>query len=57
MKERVVVFGDAIIAIILTIMVLELPIQYAVSGEFSLSRTCHLFYVKCTTYNFTFFIK
>ncbi len=37
MKERVVVFGDAIIAIILTIMVLELPIQYAVSGEFNLS--------------------
>lgn len=30
MKERVVVFGDAIIAIILTIMVLELPIQYAI---------------------------
>lgn len=29
MKERVVVFGDAIIAIILTIIVLELPIQTA----------------------------
>ncbi|WP_207696145.1 hypothetical protein DOK67_0000653 [Enterococcus sp. DIV0212c] len=37
MKERVVVFGDAIIAIILTIMVLELPIQYAVGGEVNLS--------------------
>ncbi|PAB00147.1 TMEM175 family protein [Enterococcus canintestini] len=33
MKERVVVFGDAIIAIILTIMVLELPIKYATNGE------------------------
>ncbi|MGX7417317.1 TMEM175 family protein [Carnobacterium gallinarum] len=31
-KERVVIFGDAIIAIILTIMVLELPIQYATDG-------------------------
>ncbi len=29
MKERVVLFSDAIIAIILTIMVLELPIEYA----------------------------
>lgn len=32
MKERVVVFGDAIIAIILTIIVLELPIQYSATG-------------------------
>ncbi|MGO2637920.1 MAG: TMEM175 family protein, partial [Enterococcus viikkiensis] len=32
MKERVVVFGDAIIAIILTIIVLELPIQYGHTG-------------------------
>lgn len=32
MKERVVVFGDAIIAIILTIIVLELPIQTAANG-------------------------
>lgn len=32
MKERVVVFGDAIIAIILTIVVLELPIQTAANG-------------------------
>ncbi|MGO2891330.1 TMEM175 family protein [Enterococcus devriesei] len=32
MKERVVVFGDAIIAIILTIIVLELPIQYGSTG-------------------------
>ncbi|WP_313537830.1 TMEM175 family protein [Enterococcus sp.] len=27
MKERIVAFGDAIIAIIITIIVLELPIQ------------------------------
>lgn len=32
MKERVVVFGDAIIAIIITIIVLELPISYASNG-------------------------
>lgn len=32
-KERVVVFGDAIIAIILTIMVLEIPIKYATNGD------------------------
>ncbi|MDT2702482.1 TMEM175 family protein [Enterococcus dongliensis] len=32
MKDRVVVFGDAIIAIILTIIVLELPIQTAANG-------------------------
>ncbi|GCF95306.1 membrane protein [Enterococcus florum] len=32
MKERVLVFSDAIIAIILTIMVLELPIRYATNG-------------------------
>lgn len=32
MKERVIVFGDAIIAIILTIIVLELPIRYGTDG-------------------------
>lgn len=37
MKERVVVFGDAIIAIILTIIVLELPIQTAANGAVDLS--------------------
>lgn len=36
MKERVVLFSDAIIAIILTIMVLELPIQYGDSGAVDL---------------------
>lgn len=38
MKERVVVFGDAIIAIILTIIVLELPIKYLSSGEVNISE-------------------
>lgn len=33
LKERVLVFSDAIIAIILTIMVLEIPIKYASSGD------------------------
>lgn len=33
LKERVLVFSDAIIAIILTIMVLEIPIKYAVAGD------------------------
>lgn len=33
LKERVLVFSDAIIAIILTIMVLEIPIKYAVTGN------------------------
>lgn len=33
LKERVLVFSDAIIAIILTIMVLEIPIKYANSGD------------------------
>lgn len=37
MKERVVVFGDAIIAIILTIIVLELPIQTAANGMVDMS--------------------
>jgi uncharacterized membrane protein len=32
MKERIVAFGDAIIAIIITIIVLELPIQLTQSG-------------------------
>lgn len=33
LKERVLVFSDAIIAIILTIIVLEIPIKYASSGD------------------------
>lgn len=33
MKERIVAFGDAIIAIIITIIVLELPIKLSASGE------------------------
>ncbi|MBP1044696.1 DUF1211 domain-containing protein [Enterococcus sp. BWM-S5] len=33
MKERIVAFGDAIIAIIITIIVLELPIKLSSSGE------------------------
>lgn len=37
MKERVVLFIDAIIAIILTIMVLELPIEYLHNGTVELS--------------------
>lgn len=37
MKERVVLFSDAIIAIILTIMVLELPIEYLHNGTVELS--------------------
>ncbi|MFV0560498.1 MAG: TMEM175 family protein [Enterococcus sp.] len=37
MKERVVVFGDAVIAIILTIIVLELPINYLGNGTIDLS--------------------
>lgn len=37
MKERVVVFGDGIIAIILTIMVLELPIKYGLNGVVDIS--------------------
>lgn len=37
MKERVVLFSDAIIAIILTIMVLELPVDYLQNGTVDLS--------------------
>lgn len=37
LKERVVLFSDAIIAIILTIMVLELPIEYLHNGTVELS--------------------
>ncbi|MGC6767467.1 TMEM175 family protein [Enterococcus sp. LJL51] len=33
MKERIIAFGDAIIAIIITIIVLELPIKLSSSGE------------------------
>ncbi|WP_086348037.1 TMEM175 family protein [Candidatus Enterococcus clewellii] len=33
MKERIVAFGDAIIAIIITIIVLELPIKLSAAGE------------------------
>ena len=36
MKERVVAFGDAIIAIIITIIVLELPIKLTSSGDVEL---------------------
>ncbi|MGM0240300.1 TMEM175 family protein [Enterococcus sp. AZ103] len=38
MKERVVVFGDAIIAIILTIMVLELPVKYFANGAVNMTE-------------------
>lgn len=38
MKERVVVFGDAIIAIIITIIVLELPIHYGSNGAVNLTE-------------------
>lgn len=37
LKERVVMFGDAVIAIIITVMVLELPIQYATDGAVDFS--------------------
>lgn len=48
MKERVVVFGDAIIAIILTIIVLELPIQMAANGAvdmYSLLRAVGIYFI------------
>lgn len=48
MKERVVVFGDAIIAIILTIIVLELPIQTAANGlvdMYSLFRAVGIYFI------------
>lgn len=48
MKERVVVFGDAIIAIILTIIVLELPIQTATNGAvdmYSLLRAVGIYFI------------
>lgn len=48
MKERVVVFGDAIIAIILTIIVLELPIQTAANGVvdlYSLFRAVGIYFI------------
>lgn len=48
MKERVVVFGDAIIAIILTIIVLELPIQTAANGAvnlYSLFRVLGIYFI------------
>lgn len=48
MKERVVVFGDAIIAIILTIIVLELPIQTAANGAvdmYSLLRAVGIYFI------------
>lgn len=48
MKERVVVFGDAIIAIILTIIVLELPIQTAANGAVdmvSLLRAVGIYFI------------
>ncbi|MGG5372590.1 TMEM175 family protein [Enterococcus sp. AZ196] len=48
MKERVVVFGDAIIAIILTIIVLELPIQTAANGAVdmvSLFRAVGIYFI------------
>ena len=49
MKERVVVFGDAIIAIILTIIVLELPIQTAANGAvdlYSLFRAVGIYFIR-----------
>lgn len=48
MKERVVVFGDAIIAIILTIIVLDLPIQTAANGAvdlYSLFRAVGIYFI------------
>lgn len=48
MKERVVVFGDAIIAIILTIIVLELPIRTAANGAvdmYSLFRAVGIYFI------------
>lgn len=48
MKERVVVFGDAIIAIILTIIVLELPIRTAANGAvdmYSLLRAVGIYFI------------
>lgn len=48
MKERVVVFGDAIIAIILTIIVLELPIRTATNGAvdmYSLFRAVGIYFI------------
>lgn len=48
MKERVVVFGDAIIAIILTIIVLELPIQTVANGAvdlYSLFRAVGIYFI------------
>lgn len=48
MKERVVFFSDAIIAIILTIMVLELPIKYAANGALnypSLFRAIGIYFI------------
>lgn len=40
MKERIVAFGDAIIAIIITIIVLELPIELSQNGQLEMG---HLF--------------
>lgn len=48
MKERVVMFGDAVIAIIITVMVLELPIQYATGGAvdfLSLFRAVGIYFI------------
>ncbi|MGX7182273.1 TMEM175 family protein [Enterococcus pallens] len=48
LKERVVLFSDAIIAIILTIMVLELPIKYGTNGALnypSLFRAIGIYFI------------
>lgn len=48
MKERVVMFGDAIMAIIITIMVLELPIKYETDGSVDflpLIRTIGIYFI------------
>lgn len=37
MKERVIMFGDAIVAIIITIMVLEVPIEFMPNGDVDFS--------------------
>lgn len=48
MKERVLVFSDAIIAIVLTIMVLELPIHYDAQGALNyheLGRAIGIYFI------------